>query len=272
MKLCGLLLQAGIIVLVAYVTPSEANGKALKQWVDCATDWSAVTHSIGPAFEFKEVSENIKQSIQKAEVTVRRDEEYNELEFYLKEQQTQLESTANFLHYEMDKAVFLQVNRAMWGFWFGTDMLSGCDIWIAVHEDYDPLIIHINANSIKNPVDNLIYKQNLAKQALDYFNENEIIEEDKYYDFHQRISYDFAKDHEPIKDEIDEYWNNFKVEHNIPYYLYYYEKGQNGVFFYGIYDTCYFTEAWKFALKVIRSGNVLAQFSCSTRYLYCTVL
>lgn len=99
-----------------------------------------------------------------------------------------------------------------------------------------------------------------------------MIEESKYYKFIQRISYDYAKSNPSDADRITDYWNRFVEENKqIPYVLYYAGQDIHGAFFYGIYDTCYFTEVWKFVLKEIESGKILLQISCSTQGSYCTL-
>ena len=172
MKLSGLLLQASLIVLLAFGTPSKANGKALKQWLDCTKKWNVFVHGAVNAdgFDVNHITNNIQQLTQIHDITFARNKEYNHLDIVLTENsERQIKSSGNYLPFLEDKAMFLRVNRAMWGIFFGTAPLAGCDIWIADHKDYEPLILHINANAIKDPVVNLQHKQDLAKEILDYF-------------------------------------------------------------------------------------------------------
>ena len=118
-------------------------------------------------------------------------------------------SHTNYLPWDGDVATFLRLDHNKWGSWFITSPLTGCDVWIAGRPDFEPLLIHINANKFRNnPLQNLIYKQNLAMEVLTYF--NEVVMKDNNYVFMQRVSYDYANapdTPDSQRDKINEYWN-----------------------------------------------------------------
>ena len=142
-------------------------------------------------------------------------------------------------------------------------------MWIADHDDYEPLVIHINANSLGDkPVKNLQYKQRLAFQFLQYFNQNVQKQQRKFYRFVQRVSYDYAAaedddDEGSDVDTIKEYWNQFTKDTNIPSSFYLSQSG----FFYGYYSS----SAWHFTLKDLESGKLLLNLDCENSNSVCIV-
>ena len=277
MKPSRFLLQASIFILIAFsATPSEANGKELKNWLDSAKEVSVIIEpSVQNSYtvEAADVSEHVLEIKQIKQITLAKCVNQNDLTAFYGSSDyctidAQLSSSTNYLPWVPDKASFVLLDHSKWGIWYFTARLSGCDVWIADREGgYEPLTIHINANKLaNNPVKNLEYKQNLAMLALDLFNQ-------KYkqqYTFIQRISYDYASDPDTSpeeKEQINEYWNTFLVDTNIPYVLYPTDQG----FFYGIYDTGTFTGTWYFVLKNLDSGKILLKINCSVEQSSCTI-
>ena len=160
------LLQASILVLLAFVTASNGNGRALKDWLDSATQVSVITEpSVPNSYQQIPVLEEVNEIRQVDEITAAKGATtYNDLVVFSKKSDTPIdpnfESMTNYLPWEVNKATFLRLDHAKWGIWYITAPLSGCDVWIADHKDLEPLTVHINANKLANdPVDNLMYKQ-----------------------------------------------------------------------------------------------------------------
>ena len=166
---------------------------------------------------------------------------------------------SNLLPFVENEATYLLPDHKKWGNFFITSVLTGCDTWVADDDSgYDPLIVHVNANDIADPVANLKQKQNLAMATLDYFNQDTRLN----YEYIQRVSYDYAKE-TPNPDDINEYWNEFTDETGIPYTLYYPAKAV----FFGLYAS----SAWNFAVKNIESGEIIKHIKCSESCTCCVV-
>ena len=166
---------------------------------------------------------------------------------------------SNLLPFSENDATYLLLDHREWGNYFITGVLSGCDIWIANDEnDYDPLVVHVNANDIADPVANLKHKQNLAMATLDYFNQDTQLD----YKYIQRVSYNYAKE-TPNPDDINEYWNEFKEETGIPYTFYYPARAV----FFGLYAS----DEWRFAIKDGATGKIIEKVKCSESCTCCVV-
>ena len=275
MKSSQFLLQASIVILIAFAaTPSEADGKALKKWMDSARRVSVIPEgqSIKSSVQITKVEGNIDEVKQVGQITAAKCKNYDDLVAFTESSEMcdidqQLSSNTNYLPWFPNKATFVLLDHSKWGNWYFTDPVSGCDIWIADREGgFEPLTIHINANAITNNlVHNLMYKQNLATNVLKLFNKKY----NQEYTFIQRISYDYASDPDTCskqKGEIDEYWNDFKDENRIPYVLY--SAGQG--FFYGLYDAV--TATWDFVLKDLNKGDLLLSIDCSVQQSSCSIM
>ena len=276
MKLCGLLYKAVIIVLLAFGTPSNTNGKLLKRWLDCPESFSWKNYVWGSTQSCETVlPTSIHWCTQMTNVTALNEglPNRNQLSTYTGnyDSESELQSRSNYLRSIGASTVFILVSRAKWGNWFLVDShLKQQDFYIAAHKDDSDPVIMILTWQWSDFAAGLEFKHNEAKKALDYINERE----NKQFDFLLRISFDWAKVTESQKDAVDEYWENFERETDLPYTLYYSEKfGPNGFFFYGHYETCstYSTGMWEFVIKELRTGKIIRRMSCSTDKLYCIV-
>ena len=182
--------------------------------------------------------------------------------------ESELQSTSNYLRAIGSSTVFILVSRAKWGNWFLGSLLRQQDVYIATHKDDSDPVIMILSWEWSDIAAGLEFKHNEAKKALHYINEKE----NKKFDFLLRISFDWAKVNEYQKDAVDEYWDIFERETDLPYTLYYSDKFiTNGYLFYGRYETCstYSTGMWEFVIKELTTGNNIRRMSCSTDKLYC---
>ena len=273
MKLSVLVVTiAAVLLLVS--TPIEGNGNALKEWVDEVQGEPigvVVQNSVKPGFIYNEIAVDNSKDItfieQKRAIMAGRTTDDLFLTAFASEAFYDVDSNfvspTNYLPWGEDRAKALLLNSNSWGEWFLTAPLSGCDVWIADHDDYEPLVIHINANSLGDkPVENLQYKQRLAFDVLNYFNQNIQKQQKKFYRFVQRISYNYAKKIGSDVDAIGEYWNQFTKD-NIPFSLYWDQLG----FFYGFYSS----STWHFVLKDLKSGKLLLKLDCENPESKCIV-
>ena len=164
-----------------------------------------------------------------------------------------LQSPTNFLPLILNSATFLLLNSARR--FYITSQLSGCDVWVADHEDFEPLTIHTNKNSIKDPVENLKCKEDLAIDALKLFGTKTKLQ----YKFVLRISCNYKETHPDKGREIDEYWGRFQDQHNIPTSLY-----DPPALFYGVFSSGLFgrNPLWTFSLKDTRNGPKIRELVC----------
>ena len=280
MKSSRVLIQASIFILIAFAaTPSEADGKELKYWMDSAMGVGIVADgTVRHSRQFIHVSQNVVEVKQVRDITAAKCAKINNLVAFTGSTEicdayggidSQLSSNTHYLPWFPDEALFMLLDHSKWGNWYFTSRLSGCDVWIADREGgFEPLTIHINANALQSdPVKNLEHKERLATRALNTFNQ-------KYqqaYRFIQRISYDYASDPYTTsseKEAINNYWQRYIAGTGIPHALYLTESG----FFYGIYDAGAFTGAWNFVLKDLIGGGILLRIDCSVQQSSCTIL
>ena len=274
MKPSRVLFLTGILLL-AFGTPSNGNGQALKQWLDSAKQvWIAAEESAVNAVRYHSIHENVEEVEQREKIVAAKDKRYDNLILFSGYPITPIDqarqSDTNFLPWQTDKATFLRLDHGTWGPWYVTSPLSGCDVWIADHQNFDPLTIHINANSLAQfPLKNLRYKEDLANIALNYFNERIMRNPAYYYKFIQRISYDYANDPGTTpeeKQDIDNYWKDF----GFPYVLYHTNKGELA-FLYGTYASGWFSSTWNFVLKELNSGKILLKLDCNESSTWCNI-
>ena len=164
-------------------------------------------------------------------------EGYSAAAIYGAYEQNRKEKT-NYLPFLEDRAtfMFLDANR---GTWFVTSELSGCDVWVA-HCGTAVFVLHINANSLGDyPLDNLGFKQNVAKVALTLIN----ADRQPACKFVQRFSYDYSKDSGVKTADMKKYWSGFAKHHKHVAV----KKYDGNSFFYGKYDSQ--ASSWKFALR-----------------------
>ena len=271
---------AAVLLLVS--TPTEGNGNALKKWVDEVQGNSidVLVQGSVPESGYNEIAVDDSKDItfieQSGAIMAGRTANNFYLTVFVGASAANYKvvpkfvSPTNYLPWGVDKATTLLLDSNSWGNWFLTATLSGCDVWIADHDDYEPLVIHINANSLGDkPVENLQYKQELAFQVLQYFNQNTQKQQRKFYRFVQRVSYDYAaaeddNDEKSATDAINEYWNQFAKDTNIPFSFYLSQSG----FFYGYYSS----SAWHFTLKDLTSGKLLLNLDCENSNSVCLVM
>ena len=261
------LFQAAVLVLLLFSTPAQGNGKALWDWLYSAEDVTVSGSSNLPnSYDRTEVLDNVLRIEQTGKTEAAKAEDMNMLRLYTGgdpgiDVDKSLLTTTNFLPWGANQAMYMTMDHEKWGNWFITAPLSGCDVWLAARDGAEPLAIHINANKYsEQPLENLEYKQNLAVQALNYFN-NEIVQGDKYH-FILRTSYDFFNDphtSDSQKDEVAEYWNSFKAANPNVVPIFYLGSG----FFYGTYNVLTTLEQWDFALKDLIGGHVIGPIGCS---------
>lgn len=276
MKPSRVLFLTGILLL-AFGTPSNGNGQALKQWLDSAKEVLIVTEeSATDAVRYHSIPnhQDVEQVDQMENIVAAKGSRYDDLVLFSGYPITPIDqarqSETNFLPWHPDKATFLRLDHGTWGPWYVTSPLSGCDVWIADHKNFDPLTIHINANFLAQfPLRNLQYKEDLANIALNYFNERIMQNPAYYYKFIQRISYNYANDPDITpeeKQDIDNYWEDFRF----PYVLYHTDKGEIA-FLYGTYASGWFSSTWNFVLKELNSGKILLDLDCNESSTLCTI-
>ena len=92
---------------------------------------------------------------------------------------------------------------------FTTSMLTGCDVWMGWCANDQVFAIHISA-SIKDPVANLQFKENLALTTIGIINQNI----DGCVAYH-RFSFDYTSDTDkkPVINGVKKYWKQFKKTH-----------------------------------------------------------
>ena len=268
MKLSVLVVTTAAVLLLVS-TPTEGNGNALKKWVDKAKGkviTIAVQHSSVSKVCDEVDIDDITFIRQSGAIMAGKTTDGSYLTAFASAANykvvSKFVSPTNYLPWAPDKAIALLLDSNKWGDWFLTAPLSerGCDVWIADHDDYEPLVIRVNANDLSdNPVESLQYKQRLAFQFLGYFNKNYQKKKHKFYRFVQRVSYNYAAaedddDEGSDVDAINEYWNQFTKDTNIPFSFYLSQSG----FFYGYYSS----SAWHFALKDLESGKLLLNLDC----------
>ena len=275
MKLSRVVLLTGVLLLAFGATPSKGNGQALKQWMDSAKEVGFIDEpSAITAVWVYPIHAYVDEIRQVKEIFAAKSARYNDLVVFSGQSTTPIDqsrlSKTNYLPWQPNKATFLRLDHNMWGTWYLTSPLSGCDVWIADHRNFDPLTIHINANSLAQfPLRNLQYKEELANVALNYFNERVMINPAHYYKFIQRISYDYASDpgiSPQERQEISNYWKNFRF----PYVFYSTDKGEQA-FLYGTYSSGWFSSAWSFVLKELISGRILLKLNCNESSSSCTI-
>ena len=289
MKTSRVLLLASAFALLVLITPSEGGAKSLKTWLDDPGSKGfllSVTSSVGAAYNIKSISTSdptlrglIQEVTQTGKITAAMTKARNAMYAYSGkapyEMSKTLQSPTNFLPWDEDRATFLLLD-SKWDFYV-TSQLSGCDVWIADHEKFEPLTLHINANDLKDqPVKNLEYKEKLAVAALKYFNENVMKNKNNYYKFVMRMSYDYKNKPFPaiVKQEIDEYWNGFHERFpDLPSSgKQLYEVGKPALF-YGAF-TGGSRPSWDFSLKDNLDGTNLKEIDCpvNAKRAHCTIV
>lgn len=270
-----ILFQASILTLVVFATPSLGDATQLKAWLDNSNvkradiEWDETAkdetrYKTIPSSSYPGSIEEVEQPNNVIAAKLK-DEKYNMVVIFDTKPSSgnpieDPESPANFLPFFTDKARFLLVDGRR-GF-FTTSMLSGCDMWIADKVNLEPLIIHINANKYKDdPLRNLQYKQDLAVEALEYFNRNIIKNRNNYYTFYLRVSFDYAYyiSDPDKKKEIQNYWTKFHNDFREAT-AYLYKDDANPSMFYGA-RTGGSKVTWNFSLKSFDSGKV-KKISC----------
>ena len=160
-----------------------------------------------------------------------------------------LTENTHYLEYKDNMATFQRLpNRnIMWGNWFVTSKLSGCDVWIAYRQSdgfNEPLIIHVNANDYckQNSIEKcLAHKQNMAFEARDYIRKNQEL----YYEFTTRVA---------LHSQDRNYdWEEFTRKYSIQPCLY-----PGFALFYGTYDSL---RGWDFELRDLKTGK---KISCTS--------
>ena len=276
MKTTGsqILLQASILVLLVFASPSKGDPTHLEKWLNSASTKRILIHSninLAEAYTIHQRSPVVEEYEQTGQmVTAKTNNKIitelvirNENLIQRKEIDPKIQSLTNFLPYADNKATVLRLDHLR-AHWFATHQLSGCDVWIAManHEHAEPLIVHINANHLaKNPVENLRYKHERAEEALHFFNSNQ--RNHPAYSYQLRISYDYARLHPNQEQAINRYWNTYNGP---PLFMY-----SDPAFFYGIYNTAQHT--WDFRLKDIIKGGILYGTVCDedTARCECTI-
>ena len=56
----------------------------------------------------------------------------------------------HYLEVQPNHATFQRLDQYKWGRWFITSTLSGCDVYVAHSDGFEPVIIHVNANEYCN--------------------------------------------------------------------------------------------------------------------------
>lgn len=80
-------------------------------------------------------------------------------------------SKTHYLPYRVNSAVFMQLKHTVYGNWFVTNPLSGCDIGIVKTKgNLEPVVIHMNANSETEDEGQYHYKSKLFDSYLQHFN------------------------------------------------------------------------------------------------------
>ena len=253
------LFQVGVLVLLVFSTPAQGNGEALWNWLYYEKD-VLVT---GSSYSYNKTE--VRDNVQHVEQTVKTEaaiiKNTTNLKLYPSGKlgegfviNESLQTTTNYLPWSPNQAMCMTMDHEKWGDWFITSPLTGCDVWLAARKGAEPLAIHISAKKygIKKLLKNLEYKENLAMQALNYF--NSIVQGEKYH-FVLRASYDFGNynaTNDTQKDQIHEYWNSFKKKNPDVVPIFYLGLG----FFYGRYNILTTLEQWQFALKDLIEGRV----------------
>jgi hypothetical protein len=274
MKLSQALLQTSILTLSVIITPSEGSASALKEWLDNpeSKGFTLRAISIGSAIHTESINTSdpnlkglVTEVTQPGEIKTGITKLQSDMFIYGASNPPSLNmnkillSTTNYLPWEIDHATYLLLDSARK--FYVTSQLSGCDVWIADHNDYEPLTIHVNGNRYANdPVNNLQYKEQLAVEALNNFNRGK--NEDDQYKFVLRVSYDYKAKSFPsaVKNAIDDYWNGFSERSSIP------DSGRKlysavPAVFYGSFTTGS-SPSWDFSLKDPINGPHIMDIDC----------
>ena len=150
----------------------------------------------------------------------------------------------HYLEVQPNHATFQCLDQYKWGRWFITSTLSGCDVYVAHSDGFEPVIIHVNANEYCNKDKNIERcwekKYDMAIDALTYINSGAR----EPYKLIKRVSSNVHKYYSTSK------WKNWAKQVAIQPCLY-----SGLTLFYGTYTD---SGKWDFELRDLKSGKKLS--------------